>query len=156
MSDFIAYMERTRHFYRAQGFQRDYVWAHHDDTPFTRLLKPLNECNVTVVTTAVTHRDIPKPIRKAESIPFRDMPQQFSTDEVAWDKEVTHTDDRESYFPMATLTALAEAGEIGGIAPRYHFVPTQYSHRITEEEDAPAIRDACLQDQVDIALLVPL
>ena len=153
---FIPYMERTRLYYRAQGFTRDYVWAKHDDTPFVRLQKPLAECLVTVVTTAVAHPEIPKPVRTAESIPFSETPETFRTDELAWDKETTHMDDRESYFPLETLRALEREKHIGGLAARFHFVPTQYSHRATRAEDAPAIAAACREDKADIALLVPI
>ncbi len=155
-SQFVDYMERTRLFYRAQGFERDYVWAHFDETPFHPLGKALADCRVTVVTTGVTFPEIPKPIRKAESIPFSKLPPHLDTSELAWDKESTHTDDRQSYFPFEVLTQLAEERSIGSLAPRYHFVPTQYSHRATIDEDAPAIVDACIEDEVDIALLIPL
>ena len=149
-------MERTRLFYRAQGFTRDYVWAHHEDTPFHHLNKPVSECRVTVVTTAVTNADIPKPVRAAESTPFSDAPDNFYTAELAWDKETTHTDDRQSYFPLEVLSRLAQENRIRDLADRYHFVPTQYSHRATVAEDAPAIRQACIEDEVDIAILIPL
>ncbi len=153
---FIPYMERTRLYYRAQGFARDYKWAEHSSTPFHKLEKALPECNVTVVTTAVTHDDVPKPVRTAEHIPFEEVPDSFLTSELSWDKETTHTDDRQSYFPLEVLQKLVAEGVIGSIASRYHFVPTQYSHRLTSEEDAPAIARACIEDSVDIALLVPI
>ncbi len=156
MNEHLQYMERTRLFYRAQGFERDYVWATHDDTPFAPLGKPLGECRVTVVTTAVAHPEIPKPVRAAMSLSFNEAPDAFDTSELAWDKETTHTDDRQSYFPIEVLNALVDDGTIGSIAPRYHFVPTQYSHRATNAEDAPAIVQACIEDEVDIALLIPL
>ena len=156
MSEFVEYMERTRLYYRAQGFEKDYVWAHFNETPFHKLSKPLSECKVTVVTTAVTHADVPKAVRAAESIPFSETPEVFRTSELAWDKVTTHTDDRQSFFPLEVLRQLVEEGRIGSLAERYHFVPTQYSHRATIAEDAPAITKACLEDEVDIALLIPL
>ena len=84
------------------------------------------------------------------------MPEHFDTSELAWDKDSTHTKDRQSYFPLEVLQQLAAEKMILDLAPRYHFVPTQYSHRATIEDDAPAISAACIEDQVDIALLVPL
>ncbi len=153
---FLPYMERTRLYYRAQGFDQDYVWASHDETPFTPLKKPLAESIITLVTTAVAHPEIPKPVRAAESIPFSEVPESFLTDELSWDRETTHTNDRESYFPIESLRAMEAEGVIGALANRFHFVPTQYSHRATTSEDAPAIAKACLDDNVDIALLVPI
>ena len=31
----VPYMERTRLFYRAQGFEKDYKWAHFETVPFS-------------------------------------------------------------------------------------------------------------------------
>jgi D-proline reductase (dithiol) PrdB len=152
----INYMQRTRDFYRAQGFQKDYVWAHNDEIPFTGLAKPLSECTVAIVTTAVVESDIPKPVRKATSYPLTALPTQLDTNEVAWDKVTTHTDDRQSYFPLEALEELANSGKIKKLAPRFHFIPTEYSQSNTLELDAPAILAACKEDNVDIALLVPL
>jgi hypothetical protein len=153
---FVSYMARTRDYYRAQGFTQDYTWAHNEDIPFSRLSKPLADCTVALVTTAVTEPSIPKPIRTATSYPYSRVPEHFDTEELSWDKDTTHTRDRESYFPLATLQSLAESGHFQAMAPRYHFVPTEYSHRLTIDQDAPATVTACIEDEVDIAILVPL
>jgi D-proline reductase (dithiol) PrdB len=154
--EFVLYMERTRLFYRAQGFEKDYAWAHFEATPFSKPEKRLEDCVVTIVTTAVAHPEIPKPIRKAESIPFTETPARFDTSELSWDKETTHTDDRQSYFPLEVLNKLADQGVIKSVSRRFHFVPTQYSHKVTSFDDAPSIANACREDEVDIALLIPL
>ena len=153
---FVPYMERTRLFYRAQGFKKDYKWAHFETVPFSMPKKRLEDCIVTVVTTAVAHPQIPKPIRTAESIPFGEAPENFDTSELSWDKETTHTDDRQSYFPVEVLNTLASEGVIKSVTERFHFVPTQYSQNATINEDAPSIGKACQEDEVDIALLIPL
>ncbi|MEX0942774.1 MAG: hypothetical protein WD002_09530 [Pseudomonadales bacterium] len=158
MSEPVNYMERTRQFYKAQGFDRPYQWAHFDDIPFHLPDKPASNATVTIITTAVHPNDKSTPMigRKARSIPFEDVPENFYTDDLSWDKNATHTDDRRSYFPLETLELLAEGGAIGALAPHYHFVPTEYSQRNTIESDAPAIVSACVKDEVDIAILVPL
>ena len=35
----VPYMERTRQYYRALGYTKDYVWAKFDDVPFAPLRK---------------------------------------------------------------------------------------------------------------------
>ena len=45
---------------------------------------------------------------------------------------------------------------IGGLTPRFHSVPTDYSHRVTIGHDAPQILDRLVEDGADAALLVPL
>ena len=57
---------------------------------------------------------------------------------------------------IIVLRSLEEEGVIGSIASRFHFVPTEYSQRLTIDQDAPAIADACTEDEVDIAILIPL
>lgn len=158
MSKPIQYMERTRLYYEAQGFARPYRWAHYEDIPFTPPRKPLAESTVTIVTTAISGRDVdlPKVGRTASSIPMADAPEVFSTDDLSWDKVTTHTGDRESFFPLETLQRLEAEGRIGTLAKRYHFVPTEYSQRHTIESDAPRILEACVDDEVDVAILVPL
>ena len=49
---FVSYIDRTREFYRAQGYERPYAWAHFEDVPFAELSRPLAECRLTLVTTA--------------------------------------------------------------------------------------------------------
>ena len=158
MTQPIRYMERTRRYYEAQGFERPYAWAHHDDIPFQRPEKPLSESTVGIVTTAIAGDDIATVMigRTARAVPMSEIPASFFTDDLSWDKVTTHTRDRGSYFPFDALAPLAAAGRIGGLAPRYYFVPTEYSQRHTVEADAPATLAACIEDEVDVAILVPL
>jgi D-proline reductase (dithiol) PrdB len=152
----IPYIERTKAYYRAQGFEQDYQWAMNVETPFSRPARPLKSARITLVTTAVVEPSIPKPIRTAKSYAFSDAPADFDTAELSWDKITTHTNDRESYFPLQALNARVAAGEIGSLAPRFHFIPTEYSQRHTRNEDAPLITEHCLTDAVDLAILIPL
>ncbi len=54
----IRYMERTRLYYRALGYEQDCVWAHYADVPFARSAKPLAECRIALVTTASRPRAV--------------------------------------------------------------------------------------------------
>ena len=54
---FVSYIDRTREFYLAQGYEKPYRWACFDDAPFCPLPKPLAECRLTLVTTASPWRD---------------------------------------------------------------------------------------------------
>ena len=98
----VGYMERTRRYYRALGYNNDYVWAHHEDAPFTRLSKPLSECTVALITTAgppdLSNRD-ERNRKHVWSGDVDSLPATFDTD-LAWDKEATHTDDRETFLPI--------------------------------------------------------
>lgn len=152
----IEYIQRTRDYYRAQGFERDYAWARNDDIPLTLLPRPLAEATVTLVTTAVVDPEVPKNLREASSHAFDAVPEAFDTRDLSWDKVTTHTRDRGSYFPVEILRELVSEGRLGRLAERFHFVPTEYSQRHTLDKDAPATLAACVQDEVDVAILVPL
>lgn len=158
MTEPIRYMDRTRRYYEAQGFERPYQWAHFEDIPFQRPHKPLDQATLGIVTTAISGDDIAKPMigRSARAIPISDVPETFFTDDLSWDKVTTHTRDRGSFFPLDALVQLVEEGRIGRLASRYYFVPTEYSQRHTIEADAPATLKACIDDEVDVAILVPL
>ena len=60
-------------------------------------------------------------------------------------------------FPLATLKDLAAAGEIGEVAPNaYTFMGGIYSSRKVRDILAPAIVDRLLDDEVDVAVMVPV
>ena len=82
-------------------------------------------------------------------------PERLYANDLSWDKDATHMEDRGSYFPVAPLLAAREDGRIGDLAERFHCVPTDYSKRRTREVDAPEILKRCREDAADVALLVP-
>ena len=152
----VPYMERTRRYYEAQGFDRAYVWAHFDDVPFTPLAKPLSESTLAVVTTSALYdREATDP-RYVASGSMAAPPERLYANDLAWAKDETHMADRGSYFPVAPLTDLVANGRLGRLAERFHCAPTEYSRRRTREADAPEILKRCREDAADIALLVPL
>jgi len=159
---FVSYIDRTREFYLAQGYEKPYRWAHFEEVPFVRLPKPLAECRLTLVTTASPHHDRPAldgVLRGSKAVwsgPMASPPERLYTDDLAWDKQATHTRDVESFLPIAGLQSFATEGRIRELAQRFHGAPTDYSQRRTTEEDAPEIVRRCREDGVDAALLVPL
>ena len=154
----VAYMERTRAYYRALGYDSDYTWATFPDVPFSRLEKPLRETRVALITTAgppdLSNRDGNRR-KQVWSCATASPPAQFDTD-LAWDKESTHTDDRETFLPIDAVGRLAAAGILGGLAAHFIGAPTDYSHRKTLEADAPEIFRRLRADGADAALLTAL
>lgn len=150
----IEYMERTRHYYRALGYTRDYVWANFADVPFAPLAKPLAQARIALITTAMPS-DF-NGVRRVWSGNVSPPPAGLHTNDVAWDKESTHTNDRESFLPIEAASKLATDGVFAGLTPRFHGVPTEYSQRKTREEDAPEILTRLRADGADAAVLCPL
>jgi len=150
----VPYMERTRQYYRALGYAKDYVWARHDEVPFARLAKPLPECRLALVTTASPADYSGR--KRLWSGPIDPAPSRLHTADLAWDKESTHTDDRASFLPIEAAAKLADEGVFRGLTPRFHGVPTDYSQRSTSEEVAPKVLQRLRDDGADAAILCPL
>ena len=152
----VSYIERTRRFYEAQGFDTAYQYAAHTDTPFHPLQKPLSQSRLAVITTASRYfREDLEP-RKVDYGDASQLPERMFADDLSWDKEATHLQDVNSFLPLASLNELVKQGVVGSLAAEFICAPTEYSQRATREQDAPEILRALQADKVDVALLVPL
>jgi D-proline reductase (dithiol) PrdB len=150
----VQYMPRTLHYYRALGYDRDYVWATHDHVPFAPLPKPLAQSRVALITTA-SPPDFDG-VKRVWSGRVSSPPPTLFTDNVAWDKESTHTNDRASFLPIEAVSTLASEGLVAGLTARFHGVPPEYSQRKTRTADAPEILSRVRADEADVAILCPL
>ncbi|MFK7918633.1 MAG: hypothetical protein AB8G14_11175 [Ilumatobacter sp.] len=157
---FVSYIDKSREYYQAQGYEHPYRWAAFDEVPFTPATKPLADSRVAVVTTSFLHHHesawgAPATDKVVYHHPVSDAPERMFTADLSWDKQATHTDDTESFLPLRALASLVESGTIGSVNERFFGVPTEYSQRKTGL-DADQIASWCEEDGVDIALLVPL
>lgn len=149
---FVSYIDKSREYYAALGYDAPYKWATNTDAPFEPLGKPLSECRVAVVTTASRSADAPLEPYTAPSQP---APESLATDHLFWHKDATDTDDLGAYLPLDHLAALADDDVIGSLAPRFAGIPTIYSQRRTNRW-AETIREELAADGVDLAVLTPL
>ena len=152
----VPYMQRTRDYYSAQGYQEPYRWAHNDQTPFNKLTKSLKDTRVGLVTTAMPDTKQGRERRDIYSTPVTPIPETMYTEELSWHKAVTHTNDISSFLPIQQLNMLKGEGKIKDLASRFHSLPTDYSQKNTLERDAPEILKRLREDEVDVAILVPL
>jgi D-proline reductase (dithiol) PrdB len=150
----VPYMERTRRYYRALGYAGDYRWATFEDVPFAPPAKPIAKLRIALITTASpAHFD---GVKRVWSGAISPAPERLFTDNVAWDKESTHTNDRASFLPIEAASELAAEGAFAGLTARFHGVPTEYSQRKTKTEDAPEILARVREDEAEAAILCPL
>jgi glycine/betaine/sarcosine/D-proline reductase family selenoprotein B len=154
----VGYMERTKNYYRALGYNKDYVWAHHDDVPFVRPNKSAAAMKVALIITAGpgdrSHPDSQNR-RQVWSGCVASPPETFDTD-TAWDKESTHTNDRETFLPIDASRKLIGEGALGALAESFHTAPTDYSQRKTSDQDAPEILRRLQKEKVDAVVLTAL
>ena len=162
----IQYMQRTHDYYLALGYGNPYRWAHFADVPFTKLMKPLAQSTVALITTAapVPHGSNAPRAGAAYSADLKfylpwsapsDGAFDLRINHVAIDYDHTTQDDQASFFPLDALREAASMGRIGRIAPRVHGAPTNRSQRHTIEKDIPTLVARCREDRADAALLVP-
>ena len=158
---FVSYIDRSREYYAAQGYDKPYAWPHYDDVPFTSLNKPLSQCRIGLVTTA----GLPKPAEPMAAMLYRrevyaqsavPPPSSLYTDDLFWDKKATHTKDVDSFLPVSRLAEYAQSGRIGSASPRFYGVPTDYSQARTVERYGPRILAWCREDGVDAVILFAL
>jgi hypothetical protein len=162
----IPYLQRIRSYYQALGYGAPYEWAHYADVPFEPLAKQLAACRLTLITTAAPYR--PDKGDQGPGAPYNAAAKFYTVysgdtaadhdlriSHVAIDRNHTTAEDPGSYFPLPRLRALSASGGIGPLAPRFHGLPTNRSHRVTLETDCPEIVARCKADGVDAALLIP-
>lgn len=162
----IPYMQRTREYYRAIGYDTSYRWAHYDAAPFQPLRKPLAQSRVTIVTTAAPFD--PAKGDQGPGAKYNGGAKFFQVyggstaqqhdlriSHIAYDRMHTSAEDSGTWFPLPQLLRFKADGRIGEVAPRFFGAPTNRSQRVTIETDAPEILARCKADKVDAAILVP-
>ncbi len=162
----IPYMQRTRDYYVALGYDNPYRWAHFEDVPFTPLPTPLAQARVALITTAAPYQ--PGVGDQGPGAPYNAAAKFYKVysdatiaapdlriSHVGYDRKHTTAEDPNTWFPLARLREAAAAGRIGALTPRFHGAPTNRSHRVTLETDAPELLRRCREDGAVVAVLVP-
>jgi len=161
----IQYIQRTRDYYQALGYGA-YRWAHFSDVPFTPATRPLAKARVALITTAAPYQpgvgdqgpgakyNAAAKFYKVYSDTTDTIPD-LRISHVGYDRKHTTAEDPSTWLPLARLQEAVKAGRIGGLTPRFYGAPTNRSHRVTMETDAPELLRLCREDGADAALLVP-
>src|SRR5262245_58084553 len=162
----IPYMQRTRDYYLALGYDNPYQWAHFAEVPFAPLRAPLGRTRVALITTAAPYQPgagdqgpgapytAAAQFHRRYSAPAEGAPA-LRISHVGYDRAQTSAADVHTYFPLARLLEAAAAGRIGALAARFHGLPTNRSHRTTTETDLPELLRRCREDGAEAAVLVP-
>lgn len=160
----VPYMERTRTYYRALGFETPYRWAHFEDVPFTPLPMSLAACRVALVTTAAPFEadrgdqgpgapyNAAAKFYRVYSLPADPMPD-VRISHVAIDRDHTTAEDPGTWFPLPELARLAAAGRISAVTRHVHGLPTNRSQRTTVSRDAPELLERLRADGAQVAVL---
>jgi Glycine/sarcosine/betaine reductase selenoprotein B (GRDB) len=160
----IPYLQRIRDYYQGLGYGAPYRWAHYAEVPFAPLKQPLREARIALVTTAAPYRpdagDQGQGALYNAAAKFVDVYSKDSAhghdlriSHIAYDRDHTTAEDQNTWFPLPALRRFAAAGRVGALAPRFHGVPTNRSHRTTLARDCPELLRRVREDQADAAVL---
>ena len=147
-------------------FMRTYKWRRIDPVPWTPLAKPLNECRVAVVSSAgfvLPDQDPFDNKMKGGDPTYRLIPGDADVStliDAHRSESFDHTgmeDDANLVFPLDRLRELVERGRIGELAPRHPSVMGSITApgRMMKQT-APEVASTLVEDEVDVALLVPV
>ncbi len=161
----IRYIDRSRAYYLALGYDNPYRWAHNRDVPFAALSKPLARSRIGLITTAAPFRpeagdqgpwapyNAAAKFTEVYSMPI-DPPPDLRISHVGYDRKHTSAEDINTYFPLQQIKEAAATARVGELNTRFYGVPTLRSQRLTAERDAPRVLDMCREDGIDAAILV--
>ena len=162
----IPYMQRIRDYYVTLGYGAPYEWAHYAEVPFQPLKKPLAQSRITIVTTAAPYQPDKGDQGPGRAVQLGGEVLSRSTPatrrriticaSVTWGSTASTRRPR-TPAPGSRCRSCARAaarGRIGAVAPRFHGLPTNRSHRMTLDVDCPELVARCKADGVDAALLL--
>ena len=157
----VDYIERTLDQYSALGYGA-YRWVENADRPpWSPLAKPVSASRIGLIASGGIYIRGQVAFHYKDDTSFRIIDADTSNDTL----RATHfaydlTDARADpnvVFPLETLRRLVSEGIVGELSARaYTFMGGIYSSRKVRELLAPALTQRLLEDQVDIALLVPV
>lgn len=172
---FVRYIDKTRAYYRSQGYDKSYRWAHNESAPFTPLKKPLSQSRVTLISTAgftlIPEGGLSGEERNAlmtggSNVGSYDLevwpiPSDIAEERILYvvanhDRAQSDMSDPNTFFPVTRLREFAAEGVLGSLAPTYYRLKENYSQRKTMEVDAPEVLRRCREEGVDVALFSPV
>jgi D-proline reductase (dithiol) PrdB len=159
--DPVDYIDITRRAYDALGYA-PYRWAENlDPVDLVTPTKPLEECTVVLLASGGVYQVGDVGFTHKDDLTHREIPVDTPADQIrvthfAYDTTNAELDPN-VVFPLPALRALAEAGEIGAIAPvALTFMGGTYSQRRLGEQLTPVLVERVKELGADIALLVPV
>ena len=164
--DHVRYIDRTREDYLRQGYEKPYQWANFDDAPFTPLKKPLPECRIGLIGTsevAVTFDSETEedPISEEDFRGVYQIPADTPTRKLysrtkSFDRNATHLDDVNAYYPVDRLREAVAEGRIGSMPDWLYGAYNNYSQRKVMEQEAPKALNFARRDELDAMIMVPV
>ena len=149
--------------------QRDMLLAwpspEHEDSPWTKMSKPLSECIVALVTTAGFHVSCYDPFTTSKNgvdASFRIIPRLTDPADIVQSHTSIGFDRTSIYkdinitFPIDRLNELVALGKIGSLSDNYYsFMGALRNVTGLTDEYGPEVAEKLLDENVDVVLLTP-
>ncbi|MEM7077920.1 MAG: glycine/sarcosine/betaine reductase selenoprotein B family protein [Pseudomonadota bacterium] len=157
----VDYIERTRDQYSALGYP-PYTWVDNpENAAFVPLTKPLAVSKLGLIGSGGIYRSGQTAFHFKDDFSYREIDTTLPTDTLrathfAYDLTAARRDPN-VVFPIDTLRRCVAEGLLGALnTTAYAFMGGIYSARKVREILAPAIAQRLLDDEVDVALMVPV
>lgn len=157
----IDYIQRTEEQYSTLGYPI-YRWVKSEaPPPWAPVRKPLAQSRLGLIASGGIYRAGQVAFHFKDDFSYREIDTATPSSEL----RVTHfaydlgdaRSDPNVVFPAGTLRRLVGEGKLGELAERaYTFMGGIYSSRKVRDVLAPALADRLVEDEVDLALLVPV
>ena len=155
------YIERITATYDALGYEK-YQW-HHRETkpPFSQLKKPLSQCKVGMIATGGVYKTGQVAFHYKDDTSYRAIPSNTKASSLrathfAYDLSGAR-EDINVVFPIEGLRALNQEGFVGSLADNFlACMGGIYSQRAVIEDLAPQLVQRCIDEELDVVLLVPV
>lgn len=140
-----------------------------EETPWSPLRKPIEQCRFALVTTAGLYLKDEQPpfdLDRERREPgwgdpsYRVVPSDVRQEQIGVGHLHINTEDIEAdlniALPVHRFQELAATGEVGKVAPHhYSFMGYQQDNSHWREHSGPAVAQRMVEEQVDAALLTP-
>jgi D-proline reductase (dithiol) PrdB len=157
----INYMKRITATYAALGYE-PYEWfVASASPPLAPVVKEVSDSRVGVIATGGIYAAGQVAFTYRDDTTYRAIPSNISSDDLRATHFAYDLDDARKdinvVFPIDALQKLEKENIIGELAP-YFFscMGGIYSQRSVCEELGPALVQRCLEDEIDVVLLVPV
>ena len=157
----IDYIPRITAQYSGLGYG-EYRWLHSEEPPaWTPLSRSISESRLGLLAAGGIYVEGQTAFHYKDDTSYRAIPTDVDTA----DLRATHfaydltdaRDDINVVFPIDALRSLVADGEIGELGPNaYTLMGGIYSMRRVREQLVPALVQRCLDDELDVVLLVPV